>query len=289
MSDKFCGNCGTPIAPGTRFCHNCGQPVSAPQTDIERPDQALGEAAAQDLQEDILEAAVEEQADSVFEEMTVSIFEESSEKPESAEEIKEVVEKVTEDFTFQAEDLLTENKPEATDVYKADEGLEEVVSLYIPDESDVQEKVDPDETAFSLDQASAAPVMGGFAQDNFTAQEDPAFLQPQAQAQFAPEQSPAPLPSGSKPKKDLSKPLSTFHYFLMILLTMIPVIGLIVFIVWSLTDKVNKNRKNFSRAILLLTFISFVLFIIAAILVFVFWDALTYNLPLDDIVDFFFN
>jgi hypothetical protein len=54
------------------------------------------------------------------------------------------------------------------------------------------------------------------------------------------------------PPNPITRPLSTFEYLVMIVLSVISPVNIILFLVWSFAPYVNLNRKRFARAYLII-------------------------------------
>lgn len=91
----------------------------------------------------------------------------------------------------------------------------------------------------------------------------PINQQPAPQAKTYP-QSAAPMGQLEIPKAE--KPLPTWKFIGMMILTNIPIIGLIMVLVWSFGSSWNRNTKSYARALLILGIISFLLMVAGVII-----------------------
>ena len=77
------------------------------------------------------------------------------------------------------------------------------------------------------------------------------------------------------PVPDLTAPLSTVDYLLMLLLFSVPLAGGILMLIWSFMGNINVNRQNFSRAMLIVSVVSIAASLIFAFLIYSLLDART--------------
>jgi hypothetical protein len=61
------------------------------------------------------------------------------------------------------------------------------------------------------------------------------------------------------------KPLQTWKFVGMLIITGIPLINLLMVLIWSFSGGFNKNTRSFARAVLILWIIGLILLIITAI------------------------
>jgi len=87
------------------------------------------------------------------------------------------------------------------------------------------------------------------------------------------------MSAGTDMKPEKIKPLQTWKFIGMFIITAIPVINLIMVLVWSFSGGFNKNTRSYARATLILWIIGLVLLIITAIvnwaLIQYIWSSLT--------------
>ncbi len=89
----------------------------------------------------------------------------------------------------------------------------------------------------------------------------PAYVQPPAQAAYAPQQTYAP-PSPAYSGQPDSEPLRVGQYIGMLLLMFVPLLSVILLFMWGFGSSVNLNKKNFARAMLIVSAIGIVLSIV---------------------------
>lgn len=129
-------------------------------------------------------------------------------------------------------------------------------------------------------QAGAAAAGTGPAVSSAPIQEQQPAPQPKP-AQAPPAYPPQPQPSQTAPvqpafvpppvqKPEKIKPLGTWTFIGMFILTGIPVISLIMTLVWSFGKSFNKNTRSFGKAVLILKIVGLILAIVSAVM---YWSA----------------
>ncbi|HEX2944397.1 MAG TPA: zinc-ribbon domain-containing protein [Clostridia bacterium] len=270
----FCEKCGTKLPEGSRFCMNCGAKAAIEES-IQNA--AVHEAAVS------IDALVLETGTSAVETETVEIPVEQPAAFYEAAESKPAQEQKEQAPVQPIQELKVQQTPEKA-VQPLQAQFKQEVVQQAPVQQTQAQPIPAQSQARPVVQAAqpatvkaAQPIMPQasqpaaayasqpvFSQSNQQAPmpqnlQQPAFSQ-NSQQVIAPAQQP-----GADQKPEKLKPLQTWKFIGMFIITAIPVINLIFVLIWSFGSGFNKNTKSYARAVLILWIVELLLLIITAI------------------------
>ena len=120
----------------------------------------------------------------------------------------------------------------------------------------------------SIQKTSGQPIREQTAQPRPVQVQQPipqTVMKPQETAQTQEAASIRTQQAEAAPKPENIKPLQTWKFIGMFIITAIPVLNLIMVLIWSFSGGFNKNTRSFARAILILWIAGLVLLIVTAI------------------------
>ncbi len=248
----FCEKCGTKLSVGSKFCMNCGAKIGTEE--IVQGASALESAVHGTA---VHGTAVQETA---MQESAVQEAAVSADTPVIEAETA-VAEKVTSE--------IPDVQPVATQhEIPVKEPVRESIAQVIPEQPARPGPIPAQETVPEVRQIKSvqyAPVQNfknPMSQSiNPSAQniQNPAVLQNVRQPDVSFQSAETDM------RPDKVKPLQTWKFVGMLILTGIPLINLIMVLIWSFSGGFNKNTRNFARAVLILWIAGLVLLIITAI------------------------
>jgi hypothetical protein len=259
----FCEKCGTKLSIGSKFCMNCGSKVVTEET---VQDASVREIAIQETA--VREIAVQETAVSadtpVIEAEPAAADKVTLEIPDiqpaaaqyeipGKEPIRDSKAQVVSEQPVRPGPILAQETAPQQTVPQQAQVQQKAPQQTLPLQAQVQQRAPqqtvpvPAQAGVSAEVQQIKPVQSAPVQ-NFKKQPDVSFQS--AEADMRP---------------DKVKPLQTWKFVGMLIITGIPIINLIMVLVWSFSGGFNKNTRSFARAVLILWIAGIVLLIITAI------------------------